>query len=206
MKVQRLVVGPIDTNCWIASDRDGVPAVVIDPAGDAEVILEALGDRPVEVVVLTHAHFDHLAAVGQVLEATGAPLAFHALDADAVSDPGRNLSRMFGEDLTVPAPDILLGEDDEVRAGDLSLRVLHTPGHTPGSICLYASGHLFSGDTLMAGSVGRTDFPGGDPRALAVSIATKLAGLPDDTKVHPGHGEPTTIGREKRRNVFWPRR
>ncbi len=205
MKVQRLVVGPIDTNCWIAGDRDGVPAVVIDPAGDAERILDALGDRPVEAVVLTHGHFDHVGAVRQVMEATGAPLAVHRLDADAASDPSRNLSGMFGERLSAPAPDIVLEDGDEVRAGDVSLRVLHTPGHTPGSICLYAPGHLFSGDTLFAGSVGRTDLPGGDARALAESIREKLAGLPDDTEVHPGHGEPSTIAREKRRNVFWPR-
>jgi glyoxylase-like metal-dependent hydrolase (beta-lactamase superfamily II) len=85
------------------------------------------------------------------------------------------------------------------------LRVLHTPGHTPGSICLYAPGHLFSGDTLFADSVGRTDFPGGDARVLSESIREKLAGLPGDTAIYPGHGEPSTIGREKKRNMFWPR-
>jgi glyoxylase-like metal-dependent hydrolase (beta-lactamase superfamily II) len=199
------VVGPIDTNCWIAGDSDGVPAVVIDPAGDPAGILEAVGDRPVQAIVLTHGHFDHLGAVRAVMEATGAPLAVHRLDADVAADPGRNLSAMLGEELCAPMADIILEDGDEVRAGEMTLKVLHTPGHSPGSICLYAPGHLFSGDTLFAGSVGRTDLPEGDARALAASIREKLASLPDDTAVYPGHGEESTIAREKRRNVFWPR-
>lgn len=205
MRVQRLVVGLIDTNCWIASDADGTPAVVIDPAGDAEVILDALRDRPVETIVLTHGHFDHMMAVPALIEATGAPLAVHRLDADALTDPARNLGGMAGVVVAAPVPDIVLEDGDEVRCGDTPLRVLHTPGHTPGSICLYAPGHLFSGDTLFADSVGRTDMAGGDARALAASIREKLAPLPDDTEVYPGHGGQSTIGRERKRNMFWPR-
>lgn len=205
MKVQRLVLGPIDTNCWIAGDAEGDPAIVIDPAGDAPRLLDALEDRAVETIVLTHGHFDHIGAVRALMEATGAPLAVHRLDADAAADPARNLATMAGSDLCTPVADILLEDGDVVRAGGIELVVLHTPGHTPGSICLLGSGHLFSGDTLFADSVGRTDLPGGDPRALADSIRTKLAGLPDDTVVHPGHGEETSIGRERKRNFFWPR-
>ena len=205
MRVQRLVVGLIDTNCWIASDADGVPAVVIDPAGDADAILDALGDRPVEAVVLTHGHFDHLMAVPALIEATGAPLEVHRLDAGALADPALNLGGMAGVEPVALVPDIILEDGDEVRCGDTPLTVLHTPGHTPGSICLYAPGHLFAGDTLFADSVGRTDMAGGDARALAASIREKLAPLPDDTAVHPGHGGESTIGRERKRNMFWPR-
>jgi hydroxyacylglutathione hydrolase len=112
---------------------------------------------------------------------------------------------LFGFDHTAPEADRTLAEGDVVEAGDLSLEVLHTPGHTPGCICLYGSGHLFSGDTLFAGSVGRSDFPRGDARALQHSIASRIAPLPDDTAVHPGHGPDTTIGRERRVNPFFPR-
>lgn len=206
MKVQRIVAGSVDVNCWIVGDADGVPAVVIDPAGHAERILEALNDRPVEAIVLTHAHFDHVGAVRGLMEATGAPLAIHRLDADAAADPARNLSDLFGAEICTPMADILLEDGDEVRAGDAALTVLHTPGHSAGSICLLGGGHLFSGDTLFAGSVGRTDFEGGDARVLAESIRTRLAVLPDDTVVHPGHGDESTIGRERKRNVFWPKR
>lgn len=205
MKVERLVLGPIDTNCWLVSDGAGGPLIVIDPAGDAPLLLDALGDSPVEAAVLTHAHFDHLGAVRALMEATGAPLMVHRLDADAAADPSANLADMIGEELCTPMADRILEDGDEVRAGGVTLRVLLTPGHTPGSICLYAPGHLISGDTLFAGSVGRTDLPGGDARALATSIRGKLAGLPDDTRVHPGHGDETSIGRERTRNIFWPR-
>jgi glyoxylase-like metal-dependent hydrolase (beta-lactamase superfamily II) len=205
VKVERLVLGPIDTNCWLVSDGAGGPLIVIDPAGDAPLLLDAVGDSPVEAVVLTHAHFDHLGAVRALMEATGAPLMVHRLDADAAADPSRNLADMIGEELCTPMADRILEDGDEVRAGGVTLRVLLTPGHTPGSICLYAPGHLISGDTLFAGSVGRTDLPGGDARALAASIREKLAGLPDGTRVHPGHGDETTIGRERMRNIFWPR-
>jgi glyoxylase-like metal-dependent hydrolase (beta-lactamase superfamily II) len=204
--VQRLVLGPIDTNCWLAEDGEGGPTVVIDPAGDAERLLEALQDATVETIVLTHGHFDHLGAVATLMEATAAPLAIHRLDADAAADPSANLSGLSGGDVCAPQADIILEDGDTVSVGLLRLKVLHTPGHTPGSICLYAPGHLFSGDTLFAGSVGRTDLPGGDARALQASIRDRLAALPDDTRVYPGHGPESTIASERKRNIFWPRR
>lgn len=205
MKVERLVLGPIDTNCWLVSDGAGGPLVVVDPAGDAPVLLDAVGDSPVEAVVLTHGHFDHLGAVRRLMVATGAPLMVHRLDADAAADPVANLAYMGGEKVCAPVADRLLEDGDEIRAGAVTLTVLLTPGHTPGSICLYAPGHLLSGDTLFADSVGRCDLPGGDARALAASIRDKLVDLPDDTRVYPGHGAETTIGRERRSNIFWPR-
>ena len=207
MEVERLTLGPLQANCWLVSDGIGGPLVVIDPAGDASVLLEAIGDRPVAWVVLTHGHFDHLGAAVQVVEATGAPLCVHRADAVMITSTGSEGSgaELFGMDHDSRQADRLLEGGDVVRAGELTLEVLHTPGHTAGGICLLGEGHCFSGDTLFAGSVGRTDLPGGDARALARSIAEKLATLADDTVVHPGHGPDTSIGRERRLNPFFPR-
>jgi hydroxyacylglutathione hydrolase len=211
MRVTRLVLGPLETNCWIVSNGFGGPAIVIDPAEDSARIVAELGDRIVAAVVLTHGHFDHLGAVKALVAHTGAPLLVHAEDAQSITTPVGSGGAAFGFDATAPPPDRLLRDGDVVDAGDLRLSVLHTPGHTPGGICLFGDGgesqppQLFSGDTLFAGSVGRTDFPGGDGRALSLSIARKLAPLPPETVVHPGHGPDTTIGRERRLNPFFPR-
>jgi hydroxyacylglutathione hydrolase len=210
--VESLVLGELDTNCWLVSDGSGGPLVVIDPAGDAPGLLAAIGRRPVALVVLTHGHFDHLGAAAAVLDATHAPLAVHRLDADAVSDARANGAAAFGFDSVAPEPDRLLEAGDVLEAGRVRLEVLHTPGHTPGGISLLcrapADGsdapHLFCGDTIFARSVGRTDFPGGDARVLGASIG-RLAMLPPDTRVHPGHGPDTTIGLEVVHNPFFPR-
>lgn len=207
MRVRRLVLGQLDTNCWLADDEAGGPLAVIDPAGDAEELLHAIAGEEVGVVVLTHGHFDHLGAADAVREQTGAPLAVHRADAPWITTGAGTGGEMFGMPYRTAVADCLLEDGDVVEAGRLRLRVLHTPGHTPGSICLFeeAQGHLFSGDTLFAGSVGRSDFPGGDGRALARALAEKLVALPEDTVVHPGHGPDTTIAREARVNPFWPR-
>jgi glyoxylase-like metal-dependent hydrolase (beta-lactamase superfamily II) len=128
----------------------------------------------------------------------------HEADADTITSAVASGGALFGFDVAARPADRLLREGDTVEAGDVVLTVLHTPGHTPGSVCLVGHGHLFSGDTLFAGSVGRTDFPGGDLAAMRRSIG-RLASLGDDTRVHPGHGPETTIGRERRVNPFFPR-
>lgn len=204
MRVRRLTLGPLETNCWLADDGEGGPVLVIDPADEPQVILEALGDQSVTAVVLTHCHFDHLAAAREVMTATGAPLLAHESDAAFLADAVGTGAALFGFDATAPEADRELREGDMIEAGGVSLEVLLTPGHTPGSVCLVCEGHLFSGDTLFAGSVGRTDFPRGDMVAMRRSVA-RLAELPDEVRVHPGHGPETSIGRERRVNPFFPR-
>lgn len=204
MRVRRLVLGALDTNCYLVDDGQGGPVVVIDPAGEADRILVALDGSPLAAVVLTHGHFDHLGAASELLTERPAPLMAHALDAEGITSTIGTGGAMFGFDYVAPAAERLLGEGEAITAGDLALTVLHTPGHTPGSICLLAGENLFSGDTLFAGSVGRTDFPGGDPQAMRRSVA-RLAALPDVTRIHPGHGPSSTIARERRVNPFFPR-
>ena len=206
MRVTRLALGDLETNCFIVDDGEGGPAIVIDPAGEPARLIASIADQPVCAVVLTHGHFDHLGAVNEVLDATGAPLLVHELDAGRIisSAADANSGAIFGYTVEAPPADRTLTEGDEVAAGTLRFEVMHTPGHTPGSICLLAPGHVFSGDTLFAGSIGRTDFPGGDMRAMRSSI-TRLSCLPDDTIVHPGHGPESTIGRERAVNPFFPR-
>lgn len=212
--VVRRSVGLLEANCWIIADAADGPALIVDPGGDADVVLSALGDREVKAVILTHVHFDHLAGTREVVEATGACLMVHADDVERLrsNGPDGTLAAMFGiPGFLAPAVDRELHDGDTVAAGDLTAEVLHTPGHTRGGICLLVTDpdggptHLFSGDTLFQGGVGRTDLPGGDSRALSASIASKLAPLAPDVVVHAGHGPDTTIGREARVNVFWPR-
>lgn len=213
MRVVGVVVGPLESNCWIVAHEVGAPAVVIDPGADLPKVMAALDSSDVAAIVLTHAHFDHLGAVSGLIAATGAPLMVHERDAMRLTSPAvaGTGGEVFGFDDTAPEADRKLQDGEVIRIPGLELHVLHTPGHSEGSICLLAldptggPAHLFSGDTLFAGSVGRTDFYAGDSRALRTSLAEKLAPLAAETFVHPGHGPDTTIGRESRINPFWPR-
>jgi glyoxylase-like metal-dependent hydrolase (beta-lactamase superfamily II) len=203
MQIERLVLGPLQTNCWLVSDDAGGPVIVVDPGGDVDELLRTLGDRNVAAVVLTHGHFDHLGAAAELLQLVDAPLYVHAQDAEGITDAVGTGGALFGFTQTAPPADIRFEDGDKIAAGAIELEFLHTPGHTPGSACLLGEGHLFSGDTLFQLGVGRTDFPGGDARTLKDSIAAKLAPLPDETSVHPGHGPETTIGHERRLNPFF---
>lgn len=204
MRIRRLTLGPLDTNCWLVDDGEGGPLLVVDPADDPKVILETIDGDPVAAVVLTHGHFDHLGALADVLESTGAPLLIHEADAASSTTAEGNLGALFGFYAVAPEAHRELRDGDVIEAGGVSLKVIDTPGHTPGSICLYTPGHLITGDTVFSGSIGRSDFEGGDPHDMRTSVA-RLAGLPDDTRIYPGHGPESTIGRERTVNPYFPR-
>jgi len=204
MVLIRLIVGPLQVNCFILADEKTKEAVVIDPGDDAQTILKIIKEKDLKIkyVVNTHAHFDHVGANKAIKEATGAELLLHEADAPLLA-AAANQSRSFGMDpVSSPAADRYVKQGDVLSAGEVSLKVLHTPGHTPGGISLLENGLVFTGDALFAGSIGRTDFPGGDLLTLIRSIRTQLMVLPDDTKVFSGHGPATTIGEERRENPF----
>ncbi len=204
MVLVRLVVGPLQVNCFILADEKTKEAVVIDPGDDAHDILKIIKEKDLKVryIVNTHAHFDHVGANKAVKEATGAELLLHEADAPVLATTS-NQSRSFGMDPVISPPaDRYVKHGDMITAGEVSLKVLHTPGHSPGGISLLEQGMVFTGDALFAGSIGRTDLPGGDLMTLLRSIKTNLMTLPDDTKVFPGHGPASTIGDERRENPF----
>ncbi|MGE5591880.1 MAG: MBL fold metallo-hydrolase [Bacillota bacterium] len=204
MIFETLAVGPFQSNCYILADGAGGPAVVVDPGDEARRILSVIRSRSLTVshILLTHGHLDHIGAVRAVKEATGAAVCIHPLDAPMLDSPEQNLSAGSVRPVTAPGPDRLLEEGDELLVGGLRIRVLHTPGHTPGGVCLLLDDRVLSGDTLFAGTIGRSDFPGGDMDQLLASIRTRLLPLPDDLLVYPGHGDATTIGEEKQGNPF----
>jgi glyoxylase-like metal-dependent hydrolase (beta-lactamase superfamily II) len=203
MQVERVEVeiapGFIE-NCYIVSEmRDATHVIVVDPGAQARKILDVIGERTVDSIVLTHRHHDHTGALAALVKATGAGVIAHRLDADALFDPrstGGSLKTILSRKAAVTR---IVDEGDLIAVGNGHLRVLHTPGHTIGSMCLYdeAGAVLLAGDTLFYGAVGRTDLPTGDAAQQRKSLE-KLALLPDETTVHPGHDEDTSIGRERR--------
>jgi glyoxylase-like metal-dependent hydrolase (beta-lactamase superfamily II) len=191
-------------NCYILGCESTKEAVVIDPGDDADRILMELSKAELRVKYLinTHGHFDHVGANKQMKEVTGAQLAIHPDDEPMLSQLSKS-ALMFGMSVEdSPPADMLLKDGDEISFGDITLKVIHTPGHSKGGVCLYTKGHLFAGDTLFAGSIGRTDLEGGDYDTLISSIKNRLLSLDENTIVYTGHGPETTIGNEKRMNPF----
>ncbi len=198
MKLATVVVGEIGTNCYLVGCERTSRAVIIDPGAEPEEIERAvrkLGVQPIGIVN-THGHADHIAAN----DAFDLPVSIHDADADCLTDPARNLSSMFAAPLSFRPAARRLADGDEIPVGDIILRVVHTPGHTPGGICLIddRDAIAFTGDTLFRDGYGRTDLPGGDETALFASIENKLFVLPDATIIYPGHGPSSTIAHEKR--------
>ena len=206
MTISRLILGPLQTNCYIVSDRQR--CIVVDPADQAADILSHALDYglTIEKIVLTHGHFDHMLALERLREATGAPLCIHSADNGLLTDPAGNLSgnpafRFFGGEKTYRPAEILLEEGDTISVGQASLTVLHTPGHTRGSICLACGTDMITGDTLFAGSMGRIDFPGGSDQDMLSSLQ-RLAGLETDYTIYPGHGPSSTLEKERKTNPY----
>lgn len=207
MEIAGLTVGAFDMNCYVLWSMNG-QAIIVDPGADPETILGFLRGHKLQVVsyLLTHGHMDHVSALAAMHKAHPAPVAMHSADCAWTFTAANELLPFYPRP-EHPACEIALLEDGGRRTdAGLLLEVIGTPGHTPGSVCLHfaAEKTVITGDTLFAGSVGRTDLPGGNARALSRSVA-RLARLPDDTKVYAGHGLATTIGEEKRTNFFMQR-
>ncbi|HVF12821.1 MAG TPA: MBL fold metallo-hydrolase [Actinomycetota bacterium] len=202
---EHMVVGPLQCNCYIVGDDQTKEAIVIDPGEDADRIVVALASHELKVkaIVATHAHFDHILGADLLRQSTGAPFYIHSQDQPLLEWVGPSMVIFLGvQGVQAPETDGTLDDGDQLSAGSVKLEVLHTPGHSPGSICLLAPDQvLFSGDTLFAQGIGRTDLPGGDSDQLLTSIKQRLFAL-GEVPVLPGHGPATTLDRERSSNPF----
>ena len=205
VKIGRMVVGALQTNCYFLHNTENNEAVVIDPADKGQKIYEELQKKGITVkaILLTHGHFDHVMGVDELRRASGAKVYLGKEEEKLISNTELNLSAMFGTLFTTKA-DVFVKDGEELELAGIKIKVIHTPGHTIGGVSYYLEeeGILVCGDTLFAGSVGRTDFPSSSGAELGRSIREKLFKLPEDVYVYPGHGPSTTIGYEKQNNPF----
>ncbi|MDP2921791.1 MAG: MBL fold metallo-hydrolase [Candidatus Omnitrophota bacterium] len=200
MLIETIVAGPLETNCYLAGDEDTKEIFIIDPGGDFQKI-KAVIDKSClkpKAVINTHGHGDHIGANKEF----GIPVWIHSLDADFLTDPSKNLSGAFGFLLKTRPASKILKHGDILNIGRYTLEVIHTPGHTPGSICLKGDKVIFTGDTLFCEGFGRTDFAYGSEEDIMLSIKEKLFTLDDSFIIYPGHGPESTIGNEKKNNPY----
>ncbi len=204
MKVRGFPVGPLQANAYLVICEETGRAILVDPGDEPERLLAAAAAEgaTIESIVLTHAHIDHVGGVAGAKRSTGAPVYLHSLDRGLYGAAAIQ-AHSFGLDIeTPPDPDGELREGQSLAVGTATLEVRHTPGHSPGHVCLVGDGFAIVGDCVFAGSIGRTDLPGGDYRTLIESIEQKLLTLPDEAILYCGHGPATTVGRERNTNPF----
>jgi glyoxylase-like metal-dependent hydrolase (beta-lactamase superfamily II) len=204
IKVKKIVSSVLDENCYIVYDPESLCAVVIDPGGDDGTIIfeiEKKGLKP-EIIVNTHGHYDHIFSDDKLRFKFQIPLAVYKTEVEMLSDSYKNGSEMFGMSITVKKPDILLEDNQEINLSFGSFKVLHTPGHTVGGICLLFDEFLVTGDTLFAGTIGRTDFDGGNYEDMLLSLSRIKKIVPSSISIYPGHGSRTTLTNELQHNPY----
>lgn len=204
MRIFKFTVGAMGTNSYILLDDKTKKAALIDPGDEPDRLISALKtkDASLSYIILTHGHFDHIMALGRIKEKTGAPILIHRDDAVMLEDRALSLLDRFGNsDIEVPRADRFLSDGEIISLGDSEIKVIHTPGHTPGSVCLLIGDELMSGDTLFRESIGRYDFPGGDYGAIITSLE-KIVSLGVKGKIYPGHGMSTTLEHELDFNTY----
>ncbi|MGJ0848007.1 MBL fold metallo-hydrolase [Tissierella praeacuta] len=204
MKIVRIPAGIYAANCYIIYSEVTRDAIVVDPGGDVDDILSSIRENGLKIkyVVLTHGHADHIGGVKELKKVLSVPVMIHEDDREILVDGNKNLSTIMAMGTVEIEPDILLKDGDIIEFGDEKAQVIHTPGHTQGGICIKIGDSIITGDTLFTGSIGRTDLLGGDYDSIINSIKDKIMVYSDDIKVFPGHGAPSTIGRERTSNPF----
>jgi glyoxylase-like metal-dependent hydrolase (beta-lactamase superfamily II) len=204
MKVIMLTLGPIQANCYVVYDEETKESMVIDPGAEGKKIFAEIEKNALKVkyIVNTHGHGDHIGANQYIKEATGAELLIHKEDAPMLTDPQKNMSVYMTKCIDRPPADRLLNDGDTLELGKNKFTVLHTPGHSPGGICLLSGKLCFTGDTIFRYSIGRTDLPGGNYHTLINAIQNRLMVLDENTIILPGHGPQTSVGLEKTQNPF----
>lgn len=204
MKYEHVIVGAIETNCYIVYDEKTKVCAVIDPGAEAEKIIRLIHQKELKpsMIINTHGHVDHVGANKDLIDEYSIPLLIHSADTPMLDKVEQMELSFFLGAKNSPPPDKFLVEGHNVTIGSIQLEIIHTPGHSPGSVSLIGDGILFSGDTLFWGGVGRTDLPGGSWNELVRSIKEKILTLPEETLILPGHGPKTTVGQEERSNPF----
>jgi len=203
--IEGRAMGAMGANCYLYACMETKKAAIIDPGADGKRIYSWVVEKGLKVdyILLTHGHVDHIGAVDDLRALLGeVSVGIHAGDAEMLTDGKKNLSSYLGSSVVLRSADFLLQDGQELTIGNQRLKVISTPGHSPGCVCFLSTEGLLSGDTLFAGSIGRTDFPGGSQDQLLKGVKEKLLILPDNTRVFPGHGEETSIGEEKRDNPY----